>query len=435
MNQASPGSQTGADSSVPAPDAHADKTPGAPTNNSSARKWADPSKNQAVVGPFTVRDVMVFGSTFLLLIASLLPMFGANYNLWNLGSLFFLGLGIILPLIVTALFVARRLQPGTVIRIGSLSTDQFASVVASFTLGFFFLATAEAFRPTALLGLIGALGLLAATVLAPHVPYLSSDFKGRAEAPAHLVAREAVAPERKPSVPKPLKAESRKAESRKAESGPVPSSIPATFAADQESHAAPQASSYAPGSFEEAPYGQGSYVPPAGGDTVAAGQPEPQPAPTRVSTPAAAAPATQAAATPATQAAAVVAPAEPSKEEAVPPASASKAGAREAGYDSTPATMAAPRVEATSQPATQIGATVDPSSRPEEAENGNSYEAFWFAVPQHRTAVDERTGSPAFTIEPGGWVLALEDRGDEFLVQNTDGRLGVLRDLSNIERG
>jgi hypothetical protein len=81
------------------------------------------------------------------------------------------------------------------------------------------------------------------------------------------------------------------------------------------------------------------------------------------------------------------------------------------------------------------GATVDPASRPEEHEEQPVHEAFWFAVAQPRTAVDERTGMPAFVIEPGGWVLALEDRGHEFLVQHTDGRVGVLRDLSNIERG
>ena len=61
--------------------------------------------------------------------------------------------------------------------------------------------------------------------------------------------------------------------------------------------------------------------------------------------------------------------------------------------------------------------------------------AFWFAVAQPRTAVDEHTGAPVFTIEPGGWVLALEDRGHEFLVQHSDGRVGILRDLSHIERG
>ena len=78
---------------------------------------------------------------------------------------------------------------------------------------------------------------------------------------------------------------------------------------------------------------------------------------------------------------------------------------------------------------------MDPASRPDAEAAEPSHEAFWFAVAQPRTAVDEKTGAPAFEIEPGGWVLALKDRGDEFLVQNTDGRLGVLRDLSNIERG
>jgi uncharacterized membrane protein len=82
-----------------------------------------------------------------------------------------------------------------------------------------------------------------------------------------------------------------------------------------------------------------------------------------------------------------------------------------------------------------IGATVDPTTRPEEHHAQPAAEAFWFAVAQPRTAVDELTGAPAFVVEPGGWVLALEDRGHEFLVQHTDGRVGVLRDLSNIERG
>ena len=104
-------------------------------------------KNEAVLGPFTIRDLTVFGSTLILFVASLIPMFAVRYNLWNLGSLFFLGLGILLPVIVAALFVARRLSPGTKIRIGSLSVDQFGSVVASFAVAFFFLAVAGAYRP------------------------------------------------------------------------------------------------------------------------------------------------------------------------------------------------------------------------------------------------------------------------------------------------
>jgi hypothetical protein len=119
----------------------------------------------------------------------------------------------------------------------------------------------------------------------------------------------------------------------------------------------------------------------------------------------------------------------------------SDAASREAeaarAASATPATAVHPRVDLPDQARSQepIGATVDPASRPEESEQEQVHEAFWFAVAQHRTAVDERTGAPLFGIEPGGWVLALEDRGHEFLVQHTDGRLGVLRDLSNIERG
>ena len=127
------------------------------------------------------------------------------YNLWNLGSLFFLGLGIILPLIVAALFVARRLSPGTKIRIGSLSVDQFASVVASFAVAFFFLSVAGAFVPSMLLALVGALGLFAATVLARLIPFFAGDFLDRAEVPAHVVARELGRP--RPQAPRAQGAE------------------------------------------------------------------------------------------------------------------------------------------------------------------------------------------------------------------------------------
>ena len=72
----------------------------------------------------------------------------------------------------------RRLSPGTRIRIGSLSIDQFASVVASFTLAFFFLAVAGAFVPSMLIALLGALGLFAATVLAPLDPVLRRRLPG-----------------------------------------------------------------------------------------------------------------------------------------------------------------------------------------------------------------------------------------------------------------
>ena len=70
----------------------------------------------------------------------------------------------------------------------------------------------------------------------------------------------------------------------------------------------------------------------------------------------------------------------------------------------------------------------------EESDEEVTYEAFWFAVGRTRPTYDENTGEVAFMLEPGAWILALQDRGDEFLVQHTDGRVGVLRDLTNIER-
>jgi hypothetical protein len=88
-----------------------------------------------------------------------------------------------------------------------------------------------------------------------------------------------------------------------------------------------------------------------------------------------------------------------------------------------------------------IGATVDPADRSGIHEHGREhegagqhFEAFWFAVDRPRPVVDERSGAYLFTVEPGNWILALQDRGNDYVVQHTDGRVGVLRDLSNIER-
>lgn len=62
-------------------------------------------------------------------------------------------------------------------------------------------------------------------------------------------------------------------------------------------------------------------------------------------------------------------------------------------------------------------------------------QAFWFAVPEPRDAVDPTTGFSAFTVTPGEWFLALSDNGGEFTVRNTDGREGLLRNTEGIQRG
>ncbi|MET3707031.1 cytoskeletal protein RodZ [Arthrobacter sp. UYEF6] len=382
--------------------------------------------NQAVLGPFTLRDLAVFAATVILLVASLLPTFFGRFNLWNAGSLFFLGLGIVLPLIVSALFVGRRLAPATRVRIGSLSVDQFASVVAAFALAFFFVSAAAAYVPSLLVGLVGSVVLFAGTVLSRYIPYFAGDFLGRDESPAHVMARESAVPLPRPHTPK----------EPKPEGSPVPaaSAASATPAASAGAFSSPAASA----AVSSAPEVQ---------KWTAAGHPGPAtqaadvvPSPT----------ATNASVTPAVEETTAgdtpTAAAAPVESAPTAAAAASAAAAPETAFHDAGAGDPAPARQAAAEPAATavhqqvrsvepIGATVDPASRPEESYEEPAQEAFWFAVAQHRTAVDAQTGAPAFVIEPGGWVLALEDRGHEFLVQHTDGRVGVLRDLSNIERG
>ncbi|UUL77224.1 energy-coupling factor transporter transmembrane protein EcfT [Pseudarthrobacter sp. Fe7] len=475
MNQQSFGQRTGPDTEAgPGGSGPAAGGPGHPTPAGNAAKGQaagqkaasakiDPKANQAVLGPFTVRDLAVFAGTLILFVASLLPLFGARYNLWNLNNLFFLGLGIILPLIASALFAARRLAPATRIRVGSLSIDQFASVVASFAVAFFFLSAAGAFVTSLLVGLIGSLVLFAATVLGRFLPYLSGDFRDRAEVPAHVVAREAAVPTRKPRAPRAPKPESGPNQSKGGFKGagifggagagssavqpgspstspsPSPESVrsaqaPATAAvpvapagasnAVAGSAAVPGAAAGTAGGGGAAPGGAAA----AGAGTGAAGA--------AVSAPVSTAPEVsdrtpEEDAGPPTQAADVVRPAAAPPVQETQHRDAPAANAPHAAWEPPAATAVHQQVRA-EQP---IGATVDPATRHEELDGQPIHEAFWFAVAQHRTAFDPRTGAPAFVIEPGGWVLALEDRGHEFLVQHTDGRLGVLRDLSNIERG
>jgi hypothetical protein len=446
MNQQIFGQKTGPDSvtgsgSTAAPSAGAGKAATSEGKGATA--------HQAVLGPFTIRDLAVFAATLILFIASLLPMFGGRYNLWNLNNLFFLGLGIVLPLVVSALFAARRLAPATKIRIGSLSIDQFASVVASFAVAFFFLSVAGAYVPSLLVGLIGALVLFAATVLGRFLPYISPDFQGRAEVPAHVVAREAAVPVQKPRAPKKPKADS--TASKPASSGGLFSGAGAGSSAVQ-----PDATNHSPANHDPAVnHAPATAAVPTAG-TAAVGAPASGPAPVSTA-PEASDFGSKGDPGLATQASDVVRPSSaPAAEEtqlaeipaAAPGAGASpEAGQRAGGNHHGGPAASAPAAQGSWEPPAAtavhpqvradvpIGATVDPASRPDESDEQPIHEAFWFAVAQHRTAFDPRTGAPAFVIEPGGWVLALEDRGHEFLVQHTDGRLGVLRDLSNIERG
>jgi len=77
----------------------------------------------------------------------------------------------------------------------------------------------------------------------------------------------------------------------------------------------------------------------------------------------------------------------------------------------------------------------EPISATKESDDAAVVEAFWFAVGTPRPVVDEVSGVELFVLRPGDWEVGIEDRGEEFLVQDKrTGRIGVMRDLSNIER-
>ncbi|WP_341395214.1 hypothetical protein [Arthrobacter sp. G119Y2] len=411
----------------------------APAEN---RPAGEDKARTAVFGPFGLRDTVVGGSVLLMLIGSLLPWstsFDLELNLWSpLTPLFFLGIGIILPLLVAGLFAARRMAPELKYRIGSLSVDQFGSVVAVLATAFFFLQLVNEFTIGTLLTFIGALGLVASTTLAPHIPPFSREFGERPEEPAHVMARDAVRLRRRPAAPaapartvgsaasghsdhsgdNAAAGDAKPAGSRFAGIGklaptglfgrkpddagttPAPNGIPETGAAAAGASAAPNGvdsahDDSARSNAEQDPAGTG----PARAETAAAEN------------------------TPETK---------------------TEASASSSGRDDIAATTVNPVVQSQqshAEPATQASPLVSaPSSGSDSIsatreESENVVEAFWFAVGTPRQIVDERTGLPLFMFHPGDWELGLEDRGTEFLVQDKrTGRIGVLRDLSNIER-
>lgn len=59
--------------------------------------------------------------------------------------------------------------------------------------------------------------------------------------------------------------------------------------------------------------------------------------------------------------------------------------------------------------------------------------SFWFALNQPREVFDPRGGSKVTTLQPGVWILCLEDRGQDYLISLDGGRKAVLRDLDNLQ--
>jgi hypothetical protein len=77
-----------------------------------------------------------------------------------------------------------------------------------------------------------------------------------------------------------------------------------------------------------------------------------------------------------------------------------------------------------------IAATVNPKASAAPVVS----DPFWFAVDRPQNVIDEKTRQFVFKLTPGSWILALEDRGSSFLVQDSHGKTGILLDLVGIER-
>lgn len=182
------------------------------------------------VGPFSIREIVIFGASAVLLIATFLPQFYVHLfsfqatiwaNLW-------MGIGIValpglLPaLLASGLIVLRRLVPGRSWRVGALSVDQFASAMAIVSVVFYLLVWAGIGTTNArfavelfggniavqltfgfLISFFAALIFMAATTFGPYIPFFADDFRGRAEIDAPPIARDAVTVARRPRPVRP----------------------------------------------------------------------------------------------------------------------------------------------------------------------------------------------------------------------------------------
>ncbi|MFT4186308.1 MAG: hypothetical protein QM613_03645 [Micrococcaceae bacterium] len=167
---------------------------------------------KSLIGPITIRDLVVVLAAIIILVASFFPLYVMKIsnlhgpvNMWRSGPL------ILIPVLLTAIAAAALLlvrRFAKEVRLGSFSTDQMASIagvvtlVSLISLPFTLMGWSSitaiangnkimAFTPYAgyWVALVGAIILFVATTLAPKIPVLNQDFAGREEENAHLVAR------------------------------------------------------------------------------------------------------------------------------------------------------------------------------------------------------------------------------------------------------
>lgn len=415
----------------------------------------------AVVGPLTIRDLAVLGSVAIIFIASLIPLIvtpAGSINLWNTTSLFYMAIGMVLPLATGALFLIRRFSPDTKLRLGSLSLDQFASIVAVFAAFFYFTGTVTNFQVTYLVGLIGSVVFMLATTCAPWIPVLAADFAGRAETPAHVVARDAVAPAKRVAAPKPVINHAAgaataggaanayaAAAAAPADSAPGEAAAPSGWAATRPATGHTSGGQiFTPAKDEVTAKAAGASVSAAAASSAVTADAADKtsttsPAPSSTEGDAQEADAEQTAVRAAVAevpTGSVQEPAttvNPQLSESVKTPSASDSTVP--GSNSTaPAAAAASAVAASTVQPTPVKESIAATVDPKAAAPAVIAEPFWFAVDRPQNVIDEKTRQFIYKLTPGSWILALEDRGTSFLVQDSHGKTGVLLDLVGIER-
>ncbi|MFI7497471.1 DUF5336 domain-containing protein [Streptomyces sp. NPDC049687] len=118
-------------------------------------------------------------------------------------------------------------------------------------------------------------------------------------------------------------------------------------------------------------------------------------------------------------------PAAPQPYGAQPPAGYGYPGAQQ------PAAFGGPQQ---GQPGQPFGAQPGPAAQPPAP--APEFSPFWFAVPVPRPLyAEDGAPMPIAELAPGTWYLAVEQGAQGLVAQTQDGRRGVLRDTSGIQRG
>ena len=363
---------------------------------------ADPMSSedppQYGVGPFTIREVALLGVWLAAFVVSFFPVYtevvgraiGGGLSVWMMGLDWILTIGV--PTAAVFLVVLRRFSPQGIRRVGSLGIDQFASVAFSVSATVWLVALWHNIAVVISDGVwvrtwvvwvefFLMLAGVVLTVVAPLIPVLAEDFRGRPETPAHRNARPVRAVPPRPPRPKPAPSE------------PVGQDPYAPVSQDPHAPAGREAVDADAMPLAEGTFTAEEAYPPAAAEPAAA----------------------EASARP-----------EPLEDDLT------VTGAyRALGFDGERQDEPVADDAAAPQYA-RGGAPAETEVQPEPQRT--AHQAFWALAPEERDVHDEH-GVPIFRIGPTAWALVIEDRGSLFVIRHEDGRIGYLHDVTGITRG